>query len=207
MLEISSPYGFEIYDLANKLDETGEIGEIYQGGVQTWYRTEWQRRAGCGPTTAANLFAHISNPIPISPRKEQFLLLMEKVWGYITPTQRGVNTTALFLSGAMRYAHDHNLFIAPRLLNIPEEIDKRPGIQVVSAFLEDALAADLPIAFLNLCNGQVTNLDRWHWVTLVALKPLPLYATMCDQGKKTEIDLALWLKTSTLGGGFVVLSL
>ena len=36
---------------------TGPQGETYRGGNQEWYRDLWQRRAGCGPTTAATLLA------------------------------------------------------------------------------------------------------------------------------------------------------
>ena len=32
---------------------TGLDGTRYRGGDQEWYHDLWQRRAGCGPTTAA----------------------------------------------------------------------------------------------------------------------------------------------------------
>ena len=40
-----------------RLTITGPQGETYQGGDQEWYRDLWQRRAGCGPTTAAALLS------------------------------------------------------------------------------------------------------------------------------------------------------
>ena len=92
-----------------------------------------------------------------------------------------------------------------RSLDIPEEIADRPAREAVRDFLLTALAADCPVAFLNLNNGKVTNLDRWHWVTLVAADPERLMVTMLDQGRRVDIDLALWLETTTLGGGFVAL--
>ena len=39
---------------------TGPQGETYRGGNQEWYRDLWQRRAGCGPTTAATLLAAVA---------------------------------------------------------------------------------------------------------------------------------------------------
>jgi len=75
------------------------------------------------------------------------------------------------------------------------------------SFLEGGLIKDAPIAFLNLCNGQVKNLDPWHWVTIISLE----YAEngksasikILDEGLIKKIDLALWYDTTTLGGGFV----
>jgi len=34
-------------------------------------------------------------------------------------------------------------------------------------------------------------------------EPLALAATICDQGRSFDIDLAEWLRTTALGGGFV----
>ncbi|MCL2852630.1 MAG: hypothetical protein FWE20_06310 [Defluviitaleaceae bacterium] len=201
---ISDPFGFEIRDNSDT---------VYFGGVQTWYRTIWQRRAGCGPTTASNIFAQLSflDPClaPLCPydarRKDQFLLLMEEVWKYITPTWRGVNTCKILTSGAVRYAQDRDIRILPQVLDIPPESGERPDRNRVRAFLEEAFSNNLPVAFLNLCNGALSNLDRWHWVTLTSFDPDTLSVTMCDQGKKIDIDFALWLRESTLGGGLVAL--
>ena len=47
-----------------RLTITGPQGETYQGGDQEWYRDLWQRRAGCGPTTAAALLSYLSQTRP-----------------------------------------------------------------------------------------------------------------------------------------------
>jgi hypothetical protein len=63
------------------------------------------------------------------------------------------------------------------------------------------------VAFLNLCNGSEKKLDRWHWVTLISLEYAEggerVFADILDAGIIKRIDLALWYKTTTLGGGFV----
>jgi len=201
---VSAPYGFETRNF---------LGQVCLGGIKTWYRTIWKRKAGCGPTTASNLFAQLARQdprfLPLCPydtaTKAGFLSLMNDVWQYITPTLMGVNTTEIFASGAVRYAGERGITLKPRVLDIPLRPDTRPAAETVGAFIEDAFAENLPVAFLNLCNGGVRNLDKWHWVTLVSVNRDTLRAEICDQGKKSEIDLALWLRATTKGGGFVVL--
>ena len=36
-------------------------------------------------------------------------------------------------------------------------------------FVRLGLDQDCPVAFLNLSNGRLTNLDSWHWVTITGL--------------------------------------
>ena len=97
------------------------------------------------------------------------------------------------------------MLISPKVLQVSHIASDRPDIATVQSFLEEAFADNSPVAFLNLCNGSLHNLDRWHWVTLVSLDKNTSSATMCDQGVKNDIDLELWLRTNTLGGGFVEL--
>jgi hypothetical protein len=74
-------------------------------------------------------------------------------------------------------------------------------------FLEGALQQDSPIAFLNLCNGDEKNLQSWHWVTIIALEYSEdgnsAFIDILDEGLIKKIDLLLWYKTTTHGGGFV----
>ena len=75
-----------------RLTITGPQGETYQGGDQEWYRDLWQRRAGCGPTTAAALLSYLSQTrpglrpmVPAAARTQAgFLRYMEP-----TPTKSG----------------------------------------------------------------------------------------------------------------------
>lgn len=51
------------------------------------------------------------------------------------------------------------------------------------------------------------KLDRWHWVTIIALEYTKngdhALVSILDNGEIIDIDLALWYKTTTKGGGFV----
>jgi hypothetical protein len=189
------------------------------GCDQNWYGTEWQRRAGCGPSTASNLLFYMSGgqaagsggENPGRATREDFLALMEDVWAYVTPTDRGIPTTALFCESFLRYAADKGIEVLRHgVLDMFDE--PRGTLGEAVAFIEGALVADLPVAFLNLCNGGEENLDRWHWVTIVSLeygsegegeeKREKACITVLDNGELKKADLALWRRTTTLGGGF-----
>lgn len=198
-------------DLLKIYDEKTQ--EMHYGGNQVWYKTKWQRLSGCGPTVAANLFYYLNRPFnsyelettPIS--KEKWVSLMEDVWKFVTPSLRGVYKTKMFYEPMLAYTKFKGLNVQEHVLEIPKDKSRRPEFASVLGFLEEALAKDAPVAFLNLCNGEEKNLDRWHWVTLIALEyredKNKAFASILDEGRIKIIDLGLWYHTTTLGGGFV----
>lgn len=188
------------------------VGRTF-GANQAWYSTSWQRRSGCGPTAASHLLWYLSRtregaealcPHDASTR-DGIRLLMEEVWKYVTPGVMGVNATSILADGAERFGRERDIPVAARVLNISAVPMCRPDEQAVADFMAESFCGDRPVAFLNLSNGALQNLDNWHWVTLVAIDTDAMTATMYDQGAKSVIDLGLWLRTTTLGGGFVAL--
>lgn len=186
---------------------------IYNGPNQSWYPKRFQRLAGCGPTSCSNIIWYLSQTqekykelCPYDGTTfEGFLKLMEDVWRYVTPGFMGVNKLEMFENGAIRYGKEKGFTLSCKLLEIPGrkniselEIDKAFN------FIEDALKEDLPVAFLNLHNGQLVNLESWHWVTIYELDREKGRVSILDQSSLKEIDLKLWLNTSNKGGGFVV---
>ena len=130
---------------------------------------------------------------------------MREMYACFTPGMKGINTSALFMEGIIRYGTGHKLDIAPLALDIPVRQQKRPDMDEVQVFIISALKADSPLAFLNLSNGTVRNLENWHWVTIIAFDTDNLQAEISDYGKVLEIDIPEWLSTSILGGAFVYL--
>lgn len=181
--------------------------EAFFGCNQAWYEDEWQRRAGCGPSVASHLFAYSLGLGPQTADRREWLRLMEDVWNYVTPTDRGMPTTGLFCRTTGAYAQARGVSISQRVCDVPAKAALRPSLPELVAFLAEALQNDAPVAFLNLCNGEETCLYRWHWVTIVALDydldGSRAVATIFDEGRQLDIDLALWYCTTTLGGGFV----
>jgi hypothetical protein len=182
-------------------------GELFYGCNQAWYGDEWQRRAGCGPSVASHLFAYSCGMAPKTQSQSDWLTLMEDVWNYVTPTDRGMPTTQLFCDSALAYAQARGFRMYCKVSDVPEVAVARPSLSEVVRFVAEALQSDAPVAFLNLCNGEEQCLYRWHWVTIIALDFAPdgsrVAATILDEGRQLDIDLAIWHKTTTLGGGFV----
>jgi hypothetical protein len=90
---------------------------------------------------------------------------------------------------------------------VPEDKSIRPELADLVIFIEEALLKDVPVAFLNLCNGDENNLEPWHWVTIISLDYADdensVFVNILDGGLIKKIDLSLWYNTTTLGGGFV----
>jgi len=202
---IYNPDFFEIID--------EKTYKIYYGCMQDWYQKFWQRLSGCGPTVATNIILYINhNRYNFETgksynKKKNCVVLMNEVWNYVTPTRRGVNTTKIFYEGIISYAKLKEISLEYRIIDIPKDKSLRPNVSEVLDFIENSLQNDSPVAFLNLNNGEEKNLDKWHWVTIISLEyeidQSVINVEILDEGIVKRIDLLLWYKTTTLGGGFV----
>ncbi len=188
--------------------------KTWQGGDQEWFAEEWQRKAGCGPTTGAHLISYLAQTRhelqalypSCSWEKADFVTLMEQVWGHITPGRHGVNTLHLFTKGMASFAGERGLDLPIRDLDIPRFKIARPTVDQCAAFLRSGLEQDCPVAWLNLHNGGVPGLDSWHWVTVVGLEEHssgPILCTFLDGGKTVTADFRLWFQGTKAGGGLV----
>ena len=175
-------------------------GEPFIGGSQEWYADRWQKLSGCGPTAASNLIWYITRQ---GGCFDQYSKLQHEMFSFVTPTARGVNTSSIFTEGVKQYGTEHGLAITTHVLEIPAKPCKRPKAGEVRDFFITALEHDSPVAFLNLSNGTLANLEDWHWVTVISLEADTLAAEISDQGKVLEISLSEWLETSLLGGALV----
>ena len=76
----------------------------------------------------------------------------------------------------------------------------------LSICFRTALAADSPVAFLNLSHGLVKELDSWHWVTIVGLEQHGdglMQTTILDGGREYAVDFRLWFQSTRAGGGLI----
>ena len=188
---------------------TGPDGAVTHGADQDWFPDLWQQRAGCGPTAAAVILL-LSGPGPgrswpplpgggHGPR----LLHRPDVPGvgardpcFPRSQPAGADGRGHGLLAAAR-----GLTLTPGLFVFPSARTKRPPYEQVEAFVRRALERDCPVAFLNLHNGRVKELDYWHWVTITALEDTT--AVILDSGSALRIDLRLWYETTKRRGGFV----
>lgn len=197
----------EIFRIADEKEE-----KKYEGCGQGWYRKKWQRMAGCGPTAASNIILYLNRNADAGCGegflgKEECLSLMEDMWEFVTPGLQGVHTTRMFYEGVLGYAESKDMKIGFEVCDIPKDRSERPEFSRVLGFIEDGLARDCPVAFLNLCNGQELSLDRWHWVTIISLEHdgdmEKATVEVLDEGAVKRLNLALWFNTTKRGGGFV----
>ncbi len=186
-----------------------DVNEKYFGCNQEWYKKPWQRMSGCGPTVAANIILYGRKNAGLC--KSESISLMDEIWGHITPTMRGVNTTNIFYDGLVSFADSKGLKLFYDAVDVPKKKEIRPSFDKIVYFIKASLDNDIPLAFLNLCNGEEKCLDKWHWVTLISLEYeedlSSVSAEILDESIKKTIDLKLWYDTTTLGGGFVSFSI
>lgn len=202
ILSITSPHLLDIQ----------EGSATYHGGNQNWFPEKWQQQAGCGPTSCANLMLYLDKTQhgcePLCPadanQKHIFVELMKEIWQYITPGYMGVNTTKILTAGAEKYAASKGIVVTTAAYDVPPAARNKRNYMHFSRFIANALQQNLPVAFLNLSNGTLDNLDSWHWVTLVALRGDE--GLIYDQGNARWINLRQWLASSALGGGLATIT-
>ncbi|MDD2427462.1 MAG: hypothetical protein PHR78_02675 [Eubacteriales bacterium] len=181
----------------------------YFGSNQEWFPDAWQRMAGCAPSVTANIFLYHYQKEEAEQycSKKDLLALMEETWNYVTPGEGGLPSTTKFAEKVKDFGLSHNLELDSKILKIPEDKALRPALDEMIDFIVAALEQETPVAFLNLCNGEVETLDKWHWVTITGLKydkeAATATAMISDEAVSKEIDMALWLSSTTIGGGFV----
>lgn len=188
-----------------------ETGAVYYGCDQEWYPTKWQRRSGCGPTVSTTILQYLhavraQGPQPVCT-VSRCREAMEQVWQYVTPGPDGISSTKRLCKGLEALAQARAQTLHVDVLDIPRLRCHRPSFAQALAFLDASLENDLPVAFLNLHNGDEPTLDAWHWVTIVSLEYEPdasrALAGILDEGMRKTIDFATWFRTSALGGGLV----
>ena len=191
------------------MDITCPDGTVSHGANQDWFPEPFQQRAGCGPTTAAQIFCYLARrrpelaPLcaPIPEGRDAFVEHMCRVWRYVAPRSHGLNRPEYMVEDMTAYGEACGAPLHPTLFAFPSARTKRPPWEQLRSFVAESLSADCPVAFLNLDNGKIRDLDRWHWVTIAGLEGDRI--TVVDNGRIFEMDLKLWYGTTKTRGGFV----
>jgi hypothetical protein len=198
--------------------ENDSADEVCYGCRQEWYSTSWKRVAGCGPSVVSTIINYVTRARetarapegpPARASIDEMRKLMDDVWAYVTPTIRGIPNTRILREGIERYVERNCAGFDIRELAVPKRREMRPPLAEIVAFLTDALAADVPAAFLALDSGDEKRLDAWHWVTLVSVEYEPdmsaVSVEVIDECRLFEANLLRWYATTSAGGGFVSL--
>lgn len=181
------------------------------GYNQEWYTTEWQRCAGCGPTTAAVLADYIGlrDGILTKPDRdsvEKRRRSMEEVWRYVTPGQGGLYKTSWFKEGLQAYLdRDWTGQYETEMLRVYPFHIKPVAPDKAAQFIYEGLRNDSPVAFLNRNRGKEPALSTWHWIPIVGIDVHnDQYECTCyDDENRCCFSLNRWLERTSLGGGFV----
>lgn len=193
------------FELVTDLDQ-----EIIFGLNQEWYKSKWQRMAGCGPTAASSLiYYNLSDESHLD--QSHAIELMENLWEFVTPGMGGVYKCSMFTNGLQRYFVKNNISATIASLEITKNKKTRMSLEQTIQFIENGLSKNSPIAFLNLDNGEEERLDAWHWVVVCGIdiheNHEQVFINIMDDGKLFAIDLDLWLKTTKKGGALVYFTL
>ena len=174
----------------------------YYGFSQEWYKDEWQRRAGCGATVASGIINYYNQIDKFKEIKiSDALEVMEELWNYLLPTEQGLNSIKLFHDGIKNYYEDREVTID--YINV--DIKNKVSLEEIIKFICKELSEDKPLAFLNLCNGEENNLDKWHWVVVVEMfeENGEHFLNIIDDKEIIKINLSLWYRTIKNDGGFI----
>lgn len=186
----------------------------YFGGDQAWFQGEWHRRAGCGPTCAANQTAYLALTRPelrglyagADMGKAAFSAHMEEIYRFVTPGSMGLNRLEPYVRGVEEFAAQRGLRIRPHVFEVYGNMfGERPPAAALADFVRAGLESDSPIGFLNLTRGRVKNIQGWHWVTITAaeLSEDLLIASASDEGQEIRFDLRLWYLSTRMRGGLI----
>lgn len=197
-----SVYKIKNLDFLKVLEEENKISF---GFSQEWYEDEYKKLAGCGATVAATIITYFKqkeNKESLSIDKVMPLML--EMWNYLTPIKnKGLNSTKLFYDGIEKYFSEKNKIVDCKHIDV--NIKDKVSLDKIILFLKESLEKDIPLAFLNLCNGEEKELDKWHWVTVVELfsEGENYFINILDDKEIKKINLTLWYNTITDDGGFI----
>ena len=109
------------------------------------------------------------------------------------------------MEGLNHYFSDKNLSAEAEMISIPPVRMLAPSFVKVKKFIQEGLAGDWPVGFLNLHSGGEPIPYHWHWMILVRMEEAGgrTICTLWDEGKAYPFDLEKWLHATLFGGGFV----
>lgn len=199
-------------ELLTMTDE--HTGRSYFGGVQAWYSKERSRRAGCGPTCAANVLSYLAFTRPELRALyaheriniSDFTQHMEEVYRYVTPRTGGLNRVEYFSDGVADFAASRGVLLKPQVFSVSGNMTKeRPPVKEFIEFAKAGLESDCPLGFLVLTRGREKNLQGWHWITITKadIDDTTACCSASDEGHERTFDLRLWYLSTRMRGGLV----
>lgn len=176
-----------------KIIKDGRI--VGYGGNQEWFPGDMQRLAGCGSVTGSNIAAiyaiqreecqslYIPEEGKCIQDQEQYLNLMQQMYGYMKPGFMGYPLIGRFAKDFKKYAMDRGVKLESEQLFLPKS--KETALN----FILPALKEGNPVAFLILRHpAYELREDNWHWVTITGFDEEEEKLIWSNCGEREEID-------------------
>ena len=166
------------------VNEDGQT--VGYGGNQDWYPLNWQRRAGCCATNAANMAAFYGLFRPGMEAmytgsrerigQKEYLTLMEDMYRRMTPGVMGYPYLAKAGKRFVEYAAERGIFLKP--VAHCHWQHWREAFSVI----QQAIDADRPVGMLILFHrAEELKDDIWHWITVTG------YTVPTEPGEKPMV--------------------
>ncbi|WP_288314971.1 hypothetical protein [uncultured Dialister sp.] len=147
-------------------------GSAHKGYDQDWYPEKRQQISGCGPTVGSMMAAYTQRKLEKKEitTKDGAVEQMLEIWPYATPHLHGLYKTRWLMEGLNHYFSDKNLSAEAEMISIPSIRMLAPSFVKVKKFIQEGLAGDWPVGFLNLHSGGESIPYHWHWMILVRME-------------------------------------
>ena len=204
-------------------------GSLFWGGDQEWFPRRRQQKKGCSAVTAAQITAYMARKSEMvslfRPYREaarssgsvpgdhiytrtEFCEHMEDLWACLTPGPLGLPRPSSMQEGLRSFCISRGLHCYVNLFTVPWYKPRSQKLYgELRDFIQNHLLYDMPLAMLSYSKGGLSNLEHWHWVTVIGTRFNPTNKacrlTVLDHLDYKEIDLDAWFAKSVWGGAFV----
>lgn len=153
------------------------------GGNQEWFLNDWAKKAGCGSVLGSNMYAYYIHIEKSS--KEDFLMIMEDLYTYMTPGRMGFPFFYKFAHKLIERMEKENRKYKPIYLK------KSKSIEASIRFVQESIDQKHPVGVLILSHkAQELEEDNWHWICITGYEIRDNQTTIIfsDCGVRREID-------------------
>lgn len=175
--------------------------KIGYGGNQDWFPGKWQRKAGCGSTSGANIAAYYAancnDMVNIYTGdithfdQNEYIKEMEEMYKYMTPGPFGYPYVS-------KFAEQFVLFCKERGISLTSHIyEKFKSTEGAYEFVKENIQKEIPIALLILFHrAPELKEDNWHWITITGyeedengLETSSIILSNCGERQKVKTNV------------------
>ena len=182
----------------------------YIGANQYWLPNKFHAVSGCGPTTASEILAYLSDHYPESCGdiyvkesavfdREEFIQFITRVRTYVTPGLMGLTDIDYYERQLIAFAKTCNADLEA------EQLDRTLSPEQAFELAADVIDSGLPLALLILRNPhQDINDYTWHWMTVIGYDRRRMSLIISTHGREHRLNFKhIWHNESGYFSGLV----